>query len=63
MHAKLHLFVGCPCNQIGAYRILFWQISSEIHLLPLIALDDVLIPGKSKFSEMPSLDKVQLTSY
>ena len=63
MHAKLKPVKGCPCHKICTQGILLWQICSEVHLFPLVALLNVLISGETELSQMPTTDKIQLTSY
>lgn len=63
MHSELKPVKCSPCNQVSAKWILLGKIRSEVHFLPFEALLDLWISGESKLSQVPSSDKVQLTSY
>lgn len=62
MHPKLQSVEGSPSHQVGAEWVLLWQIRSEIHLLPLVPLLDVLVSGEPELPQMPPPDEVQLPS-
>lgn len=61
MHAELGVLNGGTGHQIGAEWVLLGQICSEVHLFPLVALDEVQVSGEAEFTQVPAPDEVDLS--
>ena len=63
MHS-VTLVIDPACrHQIRTKWVIFGQICSEIHLLPLESFAEVVFSWKAKFSQMPALNEVNLAIF
>lgn len=63
MHAELNFVEGGASDEVGAHRVLLGKVRREVHLLPLVPLDYFLVTWKTKLTQVPTLDEVELASY
>ena len=54
MHAVAFVIYFAGGYQVGAYRIIFWQVCCEIHFLPFENLLELAASWKSKLSQVPA---------
>ena len=63
MHPELKFVEGGASDEVGAHRVLLGKVCREVHLLPLVSLDYFLVTWKTKLTQVPTLDEVELASY
>jgi hypothetical protein len=60
VHSEAFVF-NFPCRyQIWTNRVLFWQISSEVHFFPFKQFALIISSREAKLSHMPASDEVDL---
>jgi hypothetical protein len=63
MHPELKSVESSTSHQVCAKRVLLWEIRGEIHLLPFVALLDILVARETKLSQVPPPYKIKLTGF
>lgn len=60
VHSKtFSSYLACS-NQIATKRSILWQVSGKVHFLPLPLFSQSITSRKSKFTQMPPFNKVDL---